>query len=84
MEVWRGLLVLLGLYLMMIGMQGRRSEARLVENFYRSSCPNVQAIVKQAVSTKLGQTPITILGTLRLFYHDCFIEVGNLVSCVRM
>ncbi|XP_062010360.1 peroxidase 55-like isoform X1 [Rosa rugosa] len=74
MEVWRGLLVISGLILMMIDMQGRGSEARLVKNFYSSSCPNVEFIVKQAVSTKLSQNPPTIPGTLRLFFHDCFIE----------
>ncbi|KAF5958647.1 hypothetical protein HYC85_005872 [Camellia sinensis] len=48
---------------------------KLVENFYSSSCPNVESIVHHAVSTKLSQTFATIPATLRLFFHDCFAEV---------
>lgn len=82
----RGLLVILGLVLMMIDMQGRGSVGQLVENFFSSTLLDVESIVKQAVSTKLSQTPIgqplvTIPATLRLFFHDCFIEVGNFASC---
>ena len=83
MEVWRGLLVLSGLFSMMIDIQGRGSEARLVENFYSSSCPNVESIVKQAVTTKLTRSPITIPGTLRLFFHDCFIEVRTMLAAFQ-
>ncbi|PRQ54280.1 putative peroxidase [Rosa chinensis] len=74
MEVWRGLLLIVVTVMMMIDMQGRGSEAQLVENFYSSSCPNVESIVKQAVSTKFSQTFTTIPATLRLFFHDCFVE----------
>ncbi|XP_030476030.2 peroxidase 51-like [Syzygium oleosum] len=48
--------------------------AQLVEDFYGKTCPNVENIVKQAVTTKFSQTFVTIPGTLRLFFHDCFIE----------
>ncbi|KAL7190208.1 hypothetical protein ACSBR2_022484 [Camellia fascicularis] len=47
---------------------------KLVENFYSSSCPNVETIVHQAISTKLSQTFATIPATLRLFFHDCFAD----------
>ncbi|KAJ8642567.1 hypothetical protein MRB53_004315 [Persea americana] len=33
-----------------------------------------ELIVRQAVTTKLFQTFVTIPATLRLFFHDCFIE----------
>lgn len=75
MEVWRGLSIMLVMVLMMINMQGRGSQGQLVENFYSSSCPNVESIVKQAVSEKFSQTFTTIPATLRLFFHDCFVEV---------
>ncbi|KAL5581384.1 hypothetical protein UlMin_013826 [Ulmus minor] len=68
MEAWRG--VFLVMVLMVLG----RGEAQLVENFYSSTCPNVEAIVKQAVSTKVSQTTVTVPATLRLFFHDCFVE----------
>lgn len=53
----------------------RRGEGKLVQNFYGSSCSNVEQIVRQAVQNKLSQTLITIPATLRLFFHDCFVEV---------
>ncbi|XP_021822999.1 peroxidase 55 [Prunus avium] len=70
MEACKGLL----LVLVLMVMQGRESEGQLAENFYSFTCPNVEFIVKQAVSTKLSQTPITTPATLRLFFHDCFVE----------
>ncbi|XP_054803161.1 peroxidase 55 [Prosopis cineraria] len=48
--------------------------AQLTENFYSSTCPNVEAIVNQAVTNKLAQTFTTIPATLRLFFHDCMVE----------
>ncbi|KAH9608440.1 hypothetical protein KSS87_008053 [Heliosperma pusillum] len=50
------------------------SEAQLSENFYGFSCPFVEPIVRQTVSTKFSQTSITAQATIRLFFHDCFVE----------
>ncbi|CAH8271040.1 unnamed protein product [Arabidopsis lyrata] len=50
------------------------SNAQLSENYYASTCPNVELIVKQAVTTKFQQTPTTAPATLRMFFHDCFVE----------
>ena len=52
-----------------------KGEGQLVENFYSSTCPNVESIVTQAVTTKITQTLTTGQATLRLFLHDCFVEV---------
>ncbi|KAE9599557.1 putative peroxidase [Lupinus albus] len=49
-------------------------EGQLVENFYKLTCPKVESIVTQAVTTKLSQTIITGQATLRLFFHDCFVQ----------
>ncbi|KAG5408444.1 hypothetical protein IGI04_004763 [Brassica rapa subsp. trilocularis] len=49
------------------------SDAQLSENFYASTCPNVELIVRQAVTTKYQQTTITAPATLRMFFHDCFV-----------
>ncbi|XP_050270757.1 peroxidase 51-like isoform X4 [Quercus robur] len=68
MGLWRGIVLLLAF--MIIG----RGEGKLVKNFYSSSCPNVESIVQQAVSTKFSQTFTTIPATLRLFFHDCFVQ----------
>ncbi|EOA21047.1 hypothetical protein CARUB_v10001386mg [Capsella rubella] len=50
------------------------SDAQLSENYYSSTCPNVESIVQQAVATKFQQTPTTAPATLRIFFHDCFVE----------
>lgn len=52
-----------------------KGEGQLSENFYNSSCPNVESIVSQAVTNKFTQTITTGQATLRLFFHDCFVEV---------
>ena len=69
--------VLLVLMVMSIG------EAELKENFYSSSCPNVESIVLQAVNAKLAETQTftPIPATLRLFFHDCFVEVIAISTC---
>nr|XP_017215845.1 PREDICTED: peroxidase 55-like [Daucus carota subsp. sativus] len=68
MSSWRGLCFLF--WIMLIG----QCQAHLKENFYSSTCPNVESIVNQAVSKKLRQPFPTIPATLRLFLHDCFFE----------
>ncbi|KAJ6290121.1 hypothetical protein OIU78_025941 [Salix suchowensis] len=75
----RGYIVLLVVLIIATG----RGEGQLVENFYSSSCPNVEGIVRQAVSTKFSQTFTTIPATLRLFFHDCFVtgcDASTMVS----
>ncbi|KAJ8499990.1 hypothetical protein OPV22_010542 [Ensete ventricosum] len=70
MEVWRcGLLV--GMLLLMAVSS---AEAQLGPSFYQLTCPNVESIVRQAVVKKLSQTFVTVPATLRLFFHDCFVE----------
>lgn len=73
MEMGRKLLFSLML-LMVIG----RGGAQLSLNFYSVTCPNVEAIVRQVVATKFSQTFVTVPATLRLFFHDCFVEVNIL------
>ncbi|EOA12419.1 hypothetical protein CARUB_v10027970mg [Capsella rubella] len=48
--------------------------AQLNTNFYGKSCPNVEQIVRKVVQTKVKQTFVTIPATLRLFFHDCFVN----------
>ncbi|KAL4603271.1 peroxidase 16-like [Castanea sativa] len=43
-------------------------------NYYRNSCPNVEAIVHSAVKQKYYKTFVTAPATLRLFFHDCFVQ----------
>ncbi|GLT28600.1 hypothetical protein SLA2020_035200 [Shorea laevis] len=50
------------------------ASAQLSLNFYSNTCPNVESLVRSAVQEKLQQTFITASGTLRLFFHDCFVR----------
>ncbi|KAI3715190.1 hypothetical protein L6452_22162 [Arctium lappa] len=50
------------------------SYAQLRQNFYQTTCPNVESIVRSAVNKKFQQTFVTIPATLRLFFHDCFVR----------
>lgn len=69
MESKRFFLVTFMLLVMVLG-----GEAQLRRGFYQRSCPNVEWIVRQAVMRKIRQTFVTIPATLRLFFHDCFVE----------
>ncbi|XP_043723211.1 peroxidase 51-like [Telopea speciosissima] len=60
--------------MVVVMVMGKQGEAQLAQNFYSFSCPNVEAIVRQAVITKMSQTFVTVPATLRLFFHDCFVQ----------
>lgn len=51
------------------------ASAALRPNYYAKVCPDVESIVREAVRTKINQTFTTIPGTLRLFFHDCAVQV---------
>ncbi|XP_031478642.1 peroxidase 51-like [Nymphaea colorata] len=48
--------------------------AQLRYNYYASTCPNVENIVRNAVAAKFRQTFVTVPATVRLFFHDCFVQ----------
>ncbi|XP_066399732.1 peroxidase 55-like [Miscanthus floridulus] len=50
------------------------TEAKLSPDYYRSTCPDVEAIVRAVVAKKVNETFVTVPATLRLFFHDCFVE----------
>lgn len=62
--------------------------AQLRQNYYANICPNVESIVRGAVTTKFRHTFVTAPATLRLFFHDCFVEVnernGTWVRLIRV
>ncbi|KAK4767496.1 hypothetical protein SAY86_015246 [Trapa natans] len=50
------------------------ASAQLRRNYYANVCPNVESIVRNAVNQKFQQTFVTVPATLRLFFHDCFVQ----------
>ncbi|XXG51586.1 hypothetical protein AAC387_Pa03g0118 [Persea americana] len=50
------------------------TSAQLRQNYYSNICPDVESIVRSAVTQKFHQTFVTAPATLRLFFHDCFVR----------
>ena len=59
-------------------------EAKLSPDYYRSTCPDVEAIVRAVVAKKVKETFVTVPATLRLFFHDCFVEVSHIHQCLQL
>lgn len=43
-------------------------------NYYQKSCPRFSQIMQDTITNKQITSPTTAAATLRLFFHDCFIE----------
>jgi peroxidase len=52
-----------------------QAQAQLSQSYYASTCPDVETLVRGAVTQKLQETFNAAPGTLRLFFHDCFVRV---------
>ncbi|MQM16286.1 hypothetical protein Taro_049243 [Colocasia esculenta] len=48
--------------------------AQLSANFYANSCPNLQTIVRSAMSRAVSSDQRMAASILRLFFHDCFVN----------
>jgi hypothetical protein len=59
------------------GAGSRRAPERhgLSLDFYARSCPAVEQIVGNVTAARLRDHPAAGPAVLRLFYHDCFVEV---------
>ncbi|GAB2281924.1 hypothetical protein Dimus_016488 [Dionaea muscipula] len=51
-----------------------RVNAQLSVNFYNTSCPNVETIVRNAMTTAVNNEARMGASILRLFFHDCFVQ----------
>ncbi|XP_074586212.1 peroxidase 31-like [Curcuma longa] len=47
--------------------------AKLSAAYYQKTCPNAEQIISEVVTSKQISNPTTAAGTLRLFFHDCFV-----------
>ncbi|KAL6498217.1 Peroxidase 73 [Orobanche gracilis] len=50
------------------------ASAQLRHNYYKNTCPDVENIVRRAVTAKFRQTFVTVPAVIRLFFHDCFVS----------
>ncbi|CAN6309221.1 unnamed protein product [Urochloa humidicola] len=48
--------------------------AQLRTDYYAAVCPDLESIVRAAVSKKVQDQPVAVGATIRLFFHDCFVE----------
>uniref|UniRef100_A0A453D696 Plant heme peroxidase family profile domain-containing protein n=1 Tax=Aegilops tauschii subsp. strangulata TaxID=200361 RepID=A0A453D696_AEGTS len=48
--------------------------AQLRQNYYASSCPSAESTVRSVISQHVQQSFAVAPGTLRLFFHDCFVR----------
>ncbi|MCO5581717.1 hypothetical protein L7F22_035606 [Adiantum nelumboides] len=49
-------------------------QAQLTSNFYNSTCPTVQAIVRSGMRSAVQKEARMAASILRLFFHDCFVQ----------
>ncbi|KAG2262632.1 hypothetical protein Bca52824_069711 [Brassica carinata] len=52
-------------------------QAQLTTNFYSTSCPNLLSTVRSTVKSAVDSQPRTGASILRLFFHDCFVNLGG-------
>ncbi|XP_051178126.1 peroxidase 35 isoform X1 [Lolium perenne] len=60
----------------------RCAAQQLSATYYDTICPGVEKIVRDAVTLKVQQTPVAVGATVRLFFHDCFVQVRPPASCI--
>ena len=76
-----GIRILAAALLLALAVAATRCAAQqLQQNYYATICPNVETIVRDAVTLKVQQTPVAVGATVRLFFHDCFVQVPSLFS----
>ncbi|CAI9270002.1 unnamed protein product [Lactuca saligna] len=46
----------------------------LTVDYYSKTCPHLEQIVSSVVSQKFKVSPATAPATIRLFFHDCFVQ----------
>ena len=74
----RLLLPLLVLLLAAVAPVHGYDKPRLRVGFYKHSCPDAEAIVREVV-TKAVEDDLTVMAPLlRLHFHDCFVRVKSI------
>ncbi|KAJ7968660.1 Peroxidase [Quillaja saponaria] len=51
-----------------------RQNRQLSVDYYAKSCPQVEQLVGSVTSQQFKVSPVSGPATIRLFFHDCFIE----------
>lgn len=48
---------------------------QLSNDFYAKSCPQLDQLVGSVTAQQFREAPVSGPATIRLFFHDCFVEV---------
>ncbi|KAF3788402.1 Peroxidase 19 [Nymphaea thermarum] len=51
-----------------------RVSHQLSVDFYSTSCPQLEQLVFSVTSQRFKEAPVSAPSTIRLFFHDCFVE----------
>lgn len=73
----KNLAELLFLVILLIALLAQPGSAQLSPTYYNSTCPEVETIVRDAVTKKFQETFNAAGGVIRLLFHDCFVEVSE-------
>ncbi|MCL7028493.1 hypothetical protein MKW94_030609 [Papaver nudicaule] len=49
-------------------------EHELKVDYYSNSCPKVEKLISSVTTEMFNEAPITAPSTIRLFFHDCFVD----------
>lgn len=52
------------------------TNAQLIDNFYGKTCPKLQTIVRNEMIKAIKAEARMGASILRLFFHDCFVNVS--------
>ncbi|GER31768.1 peroxidase superfamily protein [Striga asiatica] len=55
----------------------RKPKYQLSVDFYAKTCPQLDQLVASVTSQQFKEAPISAPATIRLFFHDCFVETGG-------
>ncbi|KAL9245831.1 hypothetical protein vseg_019436 [Gypsophila vaccaria] len=65
--------VLIIAFVLIIGIMSLTVDG-LVENYYGTTCPGLEKMVRQVVAQKINESVFTVPSTLRLYFHDCAVS----------
>ncbi|RRT70396.1 hypothetical protein B296_00027275 [Ensete ventricosum] len=57
-------------------------QGQLLPNFYNSTCPRLQRIVRSATKQAINKDPRMGAAVLRIFFHDCFVTVREATATI--
>lgn len=53
----------------------RHRHRELSVDYYSKKCPQLESLVGSVTSQRFKEAPVSAPATIRLFFHDCFVEV---------